>query len=185
MLDRENFKKLFLENYPVLKKRAYYILKNNEAAEDIVQDIFYKLWQKQELDIANYKAYLTRSVINSCLNYLDKHKRMIITEPGTFTLAGKNQTAETLAFNELDSKLKKTLEKLSPQRRTIFSLSLYESMSNQEIADHMGLAKKTIDNQLGSALKQLREELADFVKLLIDFSLLAGALLIFFLLYLG
>ena len=185
-MDRDQFKALFLEYFSVLKQRAFHIVKNNEAAEDIVQDVFFKFWQKRDsLNITHYKAYLNRSVINTCLNYLDKHKRLIATSPEVLPEGKKNATAEAVAFNELSAKLRSALENLSPQRRVIFSLSLYESMSNREIADQMGLSKKTVDNQLGTALKRLREELADFVDLLVDMSWLIAALLIFFLLGLG
>ena len=185
-MDRDQFKALFLEYFSVLKRRACYIVKNNEAAEDIVQDVFYKFWQNRDsLNISHYKAYLNRSVINTCLNYLDKHKRLITAAPEVLPTPAINDTAEAVAFNDLSVKLQKALENLSPQRRVIFSLSLYESMSNQEIADQMGLRKKTVDNQLGTALKQLREELADFVDLLVDMSWLVAVLIIFFLLGLG
>jgi len=185
-LNKTDFKTLFLDNFQLLTQKAFYIVRNNEAAEDIVQDVFYRFWQKRdELTVNSPKAYLMRSVINTCLNYLDKHKRMVLTPHEELPARMKNDTAETIAFNELNTRLRAALEKLSPQRQVIFSLSLYEGLSNQDIADQMGLQKKTVDNQLGTALRQLREELAGYVDLLIDLSLLAIIFFIFFLLGLG
>ncbi|MEQ9424708.1 MAG: RNA polymerase sigma-70 factor [Cyclobacteriaceae bacterium] len=185
IVQAEDFKPFFDAHYPELVRKAYIILKDANAAEDIVQDVFLKVWQKRhDLKITqSMRSYLMRSVINSSLNYLDKHKR--ISTPEFLPEQSQSETDNQVAFSELNVKLSSALEKLSPQRQTIFSLSLYEGMSNQEIADEMGLAKKTVDNQLGTALKQLREHLSDYIQLLIDLTMPAAAILVFFLITLG
>ncbi len=179
--DKEELKAIFFENYEPLKKKAFHVLGNNEAAEDVIHDVFLKVWKKgKSLAIKNPKAYFNRAVINASLNYLEKHKNLILFDPGILPEGnGVNTTDHKMELNELEENLRKALDQLSPQRRTIFSLSLFESMSNAEIAEQLGITKKAVDNQLGTALKQLRDNLASYMKLLIEFLPLLTSMLFF------
>jgi len=185
MIMLHDFKSVFESHYPRLVQRAYVILKDQDAAEDVVQDVFVALWNKREdLKItSSLAAYLNRAVINKSLNYLEKNRKQLpvpeLPEIRNYS------TEEALAFKELNQQLLQALHQLSPQRQIIFSLSLFEGMTNQEIAEEMGLAKKTIDNQLGTALQQIRKILSNYVHLLIDLSSTLALLVIFFLLSLG
>ncbi len=179
--DKEDIKAIFFENYEPLKRKAFHILGNSEAAEDVIHDVFINVWKKGEsLAISSPKAYFNRAVVNASLNYLEKHKNLLLIDPVVLPEgSGVNTTDDAIALNELEGNLKKALDHLSPQRRVIFSLSLFESMSNSEIAKHLGITKKTVDNQLGTALKQLRDHLTSYMNLLVEFFPLLTCLLFF------
>ncbi len=154
---------LFKQYYTLLCRTAVRFTKDTEAAEDLVQEVFCKIWQNREvLDISSsYKGYLVRSVTNQALNYLEKQKRLVLTEDSSpfENTYSANTTMELLEGSEMESKIQHALEALPPQCRLIFEMSRFEEMSYKEIADSLTLSPKTVENQMGKALKILRHKL--------------------------
>jgi len=144
---------------------------STEAAEDLVQDFFVSLWMKaSELTINDsLKSYLFSSVKNRCLDALRHNK---VRERYEEYLTVENSEPLNDSFNiyvesELRDAINKSLEKLPPRCREIFSLSRYEGRTNQQIAEKLGLSKRTVELQISNALRLLRVELKPFLPLLV------------------
>lgn len=168
------FERLFKSHFKALHAYAYSIIQEAAMAEEMVQNVFCRLWEKREETVFNQsaKAYLYRSVHNECLNYL-KHQKVksryqIFATQNTESIENGGAYTE---HKELHKHLIEAMNELPEQCRTIFQMSRFEDMKYREIAEQMGLSIKTIENQMGKALKILRSKLIDFLPLII-FSLL-------------
>ena len=166
-----SFEHLFKMHFRGLHAYAFTILKDEAMAEEIVQNVFFKVWEKRELlEIeTSPKAYLYKAVYHDCLNYL-KHKKVKSAHAMHVVRHGSDKIENTsgkLMMGELKEKIQSALNELPEQCRTIFQMSRFEGMKYQEIADVMGLSIKTVENQMGKALKLMRVKLVEFLPLLI------------------
>lgn len=154
---------LFKQYYGLLCRTAVRFTKDTEAAEDLVQEVFCKIWQNREvLEInSSYKAYLVRSVTNQALNYLEKQKRLVLTDDSASfeSSFSANTTLDLLEGTEMEKRIQRALASLPPQCRLIFEMSRFEELTYKEIAEALQLSPKTIENQMGKALRLLRERL--------------------------
>ena len=140
---------------------------DENTAEDIVQDLFVKLWLKSgSIQITtSLKNYLFTAVKNRSLDHLKKEKTKekgmqyisYTTEPSM------NHSIYWFAESELKELIDKCLESLPPRCREIIIMSRFDGLKNQEIADKLGLSKRTVELQISNALKQLREDLKDYL----------------------
>jgi RNA polymerase sigma-70 factor (ECF subfamily) len=161
------FEKFFREKYRGFCLFACKYVKDIEVAEEVVQDVMVKLWEKREqLDIkGSVLAYINISVKNSCLNFL-KHKNIVLNFEKNETQRiswDTSETEEEMQDIELETAVLNAIAELPPQRQKIFSMSRVDGLKYHEIADKMGLSIKTIEAQMGSALKQLRVKLKDYM----------------------
>ena len=172
----QSFEVLFREQFKGLHAYATTILKDEDAAEDVVQNTFLKLWNMWETrNIPEAPAaYLYRSVYNESLNIL-KHQQVKKAHQ-QFTLHTASGEAARSAGNlrELEAKLDAALRELPEQCRTIFQMSRFEELKYREIADRLGLSVKTIEAQMGKALRILRLKLADHLPAALIWALLYG-----------
>lgn len=166
------FEQLFKTYFKSLHAYAFTILNSEAVAEEMVQQVFYKLWEKKEqLDVhTSVKAYLYRSVHNESLNYLKHHS--IKSKHQTYVMQQQqnnheHSAGEKLAGRELEQQIRQALNDLPEQCRTIFQLSRYEELKYREIADQLGLSIKTVEAQMGKALRVLRLKLTDFLAILL------------------
>lgn len=160
----------FKTHFKGLHAYAYTIVKDDMTAEEMVQNVFYKLWKNREtIEITQSMAsYLYRSVYYESLNYLKHQKVRSAYETYAKSNAGNGDNAsERLKLRELQVKLDEALKELPEQCRTIFQMSRFEELKYMEIADKLGLSVKTIENQMGKALRLLRDKLKDFLPSLI------------------
>lgn len=158
------FKQVFDSCYEGLCRYAFSILRDADEAEDVVQSMFVKLWERrQELDIRHaLKSYLFRAVYNQCMNHLD-HKS-VKSKYQSYSLRNETDVQLPEVFqHELDDKIKRAIDALPNQCRVIFIMSRYEEMKYSEIADKLNLSVNTIQNQVCKALKILREELKEII----------------------
>jgi len=167
----ELFEQLFRAHYKALHAYATTILKDIDIAEEVVQNLFLKFWEKRELlSIAtSIKAYLYKCVYNDSLNYL-KHENVKLKHQNftVYTMDTSSEPASAKAeLTELETKLRAALNELPEQCRTIFQLSRFEELKYKEIAEQLGLSIKTVENQMGKALKILRIKLVDFLILVL------------------
>lgn len=166
------FEQVFKSHFRSLHSYAATILRDPAPAEEVVQTIFMKWWEKKEqIDIKeNISVYLYRAVHNESLNYL-KHLKVRATYQSHAMRRQIQQPPERasdrLASVELEQKLEKALQELPEQCRTIFQLSRFEELKYREIADRLDLSIKTVENQMGKALRLLRLKLVDFLPLMI------------------
>lgn len=163
------FEQVFKTHFKALHSYAFTILKDEMAAEEIVQNLFLKIWErKEQLSIhSSIKAYLYRGVHNDCMNML-KHEKVKKAWQTYTTHHMEKETgpaSQKILLSDLEEKLHKAMNELPEQCRTIFQMSRFEQMKYQEIANRLGLSIKTIENQMGKALKLMRLKLVDFLPL--------------------
>jgi RNA polymerase sigma-70 factor (ECF subfamily) len=163
---RLGFEKLFEESFnkffDPLHRYAFTILKNSDQASDAVQSVFIKWWEAKTA-IANLdeiRKYLFTAVYRSSLNVIrnEKVKQLHVV---TYSQEQESETKfhDSAELEELDMQIKLAIESLPPQCRTIFYKSRFEEKKYAEIAADMNLSVKTIEVQMGKALKLLREKL--------------------------
>lgn len=162
-----NFDELFNEFYERLSRYANTIVKDMETAREIVQGIFVKIYeQKNTIQInTSIKSYLYKSVHNSCLNFLkqnqikNKHHAIMQKNMDSFS----NETSDAIMRNELEHKLYLAIEELPKKCKRIFKLNRFEGKTNQEIANELGLSKRTVETQISIALKNLRKKMEAYL----------------------
>ncbi len=165
--DREAFEALFRLHYRPLCGFAMGYLKDADRAEDLVQDLFFRLWlDRTKLNITtSVKAYLFASVRNRCLNAVKAGAKVrALNEEADDRLEEVERSEDEHA--ERIARVQAAIEALPTERRKVFKLSRYEGLKYHEIAERLGISVKTVENQMGSALKSLRTELRDLVPLL-------------------
>lgn len=158
---------LFQHYYSDLCRFAFSKLRKQEESEDVVQEVFVKLWQKRHSlqPSTSLKAYLLTATRNACFNLIEKKKR----EKNLHQGYQENQVATKAEAGgptpeEIQSRIMEALDELPPKCRQVFELSRFEGMTYQEIADHLDISPKTVENQMGKALSILRKALAPLRK---------------------
>lgn len=166
MLSDDNpaaFETLFLHYYPKVKLFLIGFLKDEESAQDIVQDVFLKLWQRRkELDsLTNFNAFLFRCAKNEMLNYLRKQYigTLYIEKEIQKEARYNNDPESEYVATELSSLVKSMVEKMPSQRKIIFRMSREEGLSSDEIAQRLNINKRTVENHLSLALRTIRENI--------------------------
>jgi RNA polymerase sigma-70 factor (family 1) len=174
--DIKSFELLFNQYAQHLVRYATTIVKDTDEAEDIVQQLFVGVWAKKEVLEVNtsIKSYLYKSVYNSSLN---KIKQQTVKESYAeyFNYVSDGTTAGAaveIERKETDSAIQQAIEELPEQCRIIFKMSRFEQLKYQQIADQMGLSVKTVENQMGKALKHMRVRLKDYITILIIYFLI-------------
>ena len=153
---------IFRRYYSMCRSAALRILKDEHLADDLTQDVFLELWKKRQERRINsaLKAYLRRSVVNRCLNYIRDQKMVFESSEKLPDWAADPGTALTsLETGELQQKIEKAINNLPDRCRIVFSLSRFEEMSYQQIAKKLNISVKTVENQISKALRLLRKAL--------------------------
>lgn len=174
--EEKAFELLFKAHYHALHAYAYTMLKDEMMAEEVVQNLFLKLWErKQQLyEQPAVKAYLYKCVYHDCLNHI-RHQKVQMRY-AAHTVNHHQSLAEeasaTAELSELQRQIDRALNDLPQQCRTVFQMSRFEDLKYREIAAQLNISVKTVENQMGKALKILRSKLADFLPLIICLSFL-------------
>lgn len=154
------FKQEFSLYYEPLCQYAYTIVKETYACEDIVQDIFMHVWEKRQNLVGNegLRYYLYTAVRNNSLTWIQRNKRSVVTPLTGYEAqqAAPDQYSPEKAETDFQSLMQSALEKLPPKCREVFVLSRMGKLTYQEIADTQKISVKTVENQMGKALKILR-----------------------------
>jgi len=169
--DEAAFEQVFKTHYKNLHAYAFTMLKDRDEAEEMVQQVFFKLWERSEhLSFSGpIAAYLYRAVHNERLNFI-KHQKVKAGHQLHVAYSMKNnseQASPKMIRKELENKFREALNELPEQCRTVFQLSRFEDMKYKEIADKLDISVKTVENHMGKALKLLRTKLVDFLPLLL------------------
>ncbi|WP_375438165.1 RNA polymerase sigma factor [uncultured Hymenobacter sp.] len=170
---------LFKTFYDPLGTVVYRVVPDLEVVEDILQDVFLRLWQGLDSlpAIDSYRAYLTRMALNAALRYQQRAQRQVTWDeappPATTPIAPDALT--DLHAVETAAAVAAALAQLPPPCRVVFELSRYEELSYQQIADALEIPLKTVEKRMGKALRILRRELAWVLKNLYWLLLYCGA----------
>jgi len=161
--DTGQFESLFRSSYVSLVRYANTLIKDHDTAEEIVQDLFFKLWQDREkLNIESYlNGYLFRSVHNRCLHHIE-HARVVerhAEEMSYRQTESQESPSDILNYKELQEKVARILEKLPDRCGKIFTMSRFEGLKYTEIAEKLSVSIKTVEANMGTALKEFRKEL--------------------------
>lgn len=168
ILTEKRIEELFKEHYSVLTAYANKFLDDLDDSREVVQDIFVKLYDtKESIKIhTSTKAHLFTSVRNACLNNLRQRKTHATHHENIKYLSSGNNSIgadKILEQTELEYEIFKAIDKLPEQCRRIFKLNRLDGFTNQEIADQLGISKRTVETQISNALKTLRVKIGPMI----------------------
>lgn len=158
--DQQAYKELFTSLYSYLYHFARTLVRAKEPAEEIVSDVFIKVWEKRrELKkIENLKVYLYVTTRNMAFNYLDKQKRIPTDHlediPAEFTSVYFDPEQLMITADML-TLIQKAIDQLPPKCRMIFKLAKEDGLKYREVAEILNVSVKTVENQLAIALHKI------------------------------
>lgn len=166
--DKKSFEMLFNHYHDSLCLYSYGLVKNEEAAEEIVNDVFFKIWSKREIIQINYgiRQYLFRSVFNASADFFrqnissSQYSFIEIDELINEAIGTNEEYIINLIDNqEIQKDLEKAIECLPPQCKIIFCLSRFDLLTYNEISERLNISVNTIKTQMCRALDTLRKHL--------------------------
>jgi RNA polymerase sigma-70 factor (family 1) len=178
--DEASFEYVFITYYDALCKYAYNILKDKSNSEEAVEDIFIKLWENHEVIHINQsiKAYLYKAVHNRCINILNHIKvtNKYVTDSVSnysdiVSPVSSDYPVANLILKELEKEIDSSLSILPKQCREVFMLIRNEDLSYREAAEKLGVSENTIKTQLHRALISLRNNLKEYLPVIVMFIL--------------
>lgn len=162
-ITEKEFRELYLNYYPIIFKVAVYILKEEGSAEDVVQEVFMKIWKNPS--ILNNVEYIKTYLISMAKNLaLDKLKAQKKENEKILQLERASGERDVIGDEEFRKVLETAVSQLPPKCRLIFSLSRFEGLSNAEIAEYLEISKRTVETQISLAFKAFRGELRPIFK---------------------
>lgn len=165
--DEVAFRYLFEHYYPSLCLFAKRFIDDRETREDIVQEVFFRLWDKhkQITVMSSAQNYLLTSVRNLCLNYLRRQETQQSFEKSLFDQPEDEEGDRLIQLRELEELLAQTLALMPPEYRLAFELNRMEGKSLDEVAQQMGVSTRTVERYRDKALALLHTELKDYLPL--------------------
>ncbi|MDR3260760.1 MAG: RNA polymerase sigma-70 factor [Tannerella sp.] len=163
--DRDAFKELFVKYFAPLCVYAQRFITDKDSCEDIVQDVFYKLWKNRKtLEIRNStRNFLLTDVKNNCIDYLRRKEVESSYLVKQFDKLAEEPPDEICEIAELEEALNKALSKLPDNIRKVFEMNRFQGTTYQEIALQNQISVKTVEAYMTKALKVLRVELKDYL----------------------
>ena len=163
--DKGQFESLFRSSYVSLVRYAKTLLKDQDTAEEVVQDLFYRIWKDREkIKIeSSLNGYLFRSVHNRCLHFIE-HNRIVEKHAEEMSFRppeSPENPSDILNYKELQAKIASILEKLPERCGKIFYMNRFEGLKYTEIAEKLSVSVKTVEANMGRALKEFRKELTE------------------------
>ena len=165
--DPASLERIFKQHYGMVCNTIYHYIRDKSKTEDVAQEIFAELWQKREHLVihTSLAAYLRRMAVTRSLNYIRDNQRHQWDELEPVDTAITHGVAnpdviEHMEEAELKQIIDQAIGQLPEKCRIVFLMSRMEEMSYAEIASALGISLKTVENQIGKALKLLRQQLA-------------------------
>jgi RNA polymerase sigma-70 factor (family 1) len=165
----QTYEQVFHKYYDSLVQYANTIIRDTAESEDIVQQVFITLWEKKEtINVhTSLRAMLYKSVYNASLNKIKQQKVRYKYANEYQTENSTEDSSNMIQEKELQQRIDEAIETLPTQCAKIFKMSRYEELKYKEIAESLNLSIKTIENQMGKALKLMRDNLKDYLPLLL------------------
>lgn len=169
--DQLAFEELYTRHWATLYQSAFFILRDKDACMDMVQDVFAWMWEhRHTLQVKSVKAYLKAAVRFKMANYIrsGRVRDSFFQELANYTPSTLPPGSEELAeAKELQTIIQHAIVQLPQKCQEIFRLSREERLSNQEIANRLGVSVKTVENQMTIALKRLRSKVEPLIGVLL------------------
>ena len=167
--DKSAYEKLFKSYYAPLCRYAGSLIKDPDEAEEVVQTVFFNIWNKRESlkGAAPAKAYVYRAVHNETLNRI-KHRKVrsqYAEEVRSISPQGHSATLQVLHAKELGRQIDAALEALPKQCGEVFRRNRFGNLKYAEIAAQLGISVKTVEAHMGKAMKLLRVSLKDYLQI--------------------
>ena len=165
VLDDDRAYVIFFERHWFkLYKALQYYHQDAMVCEEIVHNVFLNLWNRRKaLNITDFKSYLKAATRYELFAYLKKNKLSLIDYHENLAteniLATSNTASEKIMYADLESKLFQYLKVLPKRCQEIFILSRVQHLSNMQIAEKLGVSKRTVENQLTIALQSIRSNM--------------------------
>lgn len=169
--DQKALELLFSIYFPRLNDFARNVVKDDVISQDIVQDVFVKVWEKKaEIESINLEAYLFRLVRNRCIDYI-KHLKVVNKRMHEIQITSKYEELYRIDFigdepyvlieQELKLKIEKTIQTLPERCREVFVMSRMNGLKNKEIAERLNINIKNVERHLNRAMRSFRENLSE------------------------
>ena len=160
--DERAIEYLFDRFFEYLCNVVYRVIHDYESARDVVQDLFLEIWKKRETIAIQtaLRPYLRRAAVNRGLNYIKRRKIVTSQDEDAARHIPSDIASGQLMLEkeELEKRINKVINSLPPKCKLVFSMSRFENMSYNEIAQAMEISVKTVENQISKALRILRAE---------------------------
>lgn len=159
--DESAFHLLYDKYWEQAYNAAYKRLKDADYAKDITQDIFLQFWSRRhELQLVSVPAYLYTAIRNNVFKWMEKEQRFTaIPDLLDLLVYERDQADVELLRKEFMQKYEALVNSLPAAQQTIFKLRFHEDLSTKEIAEKLDISRKTVQNQLGKSVNQLRDSL--------------------------
>jgi RNA polymerase sigma-70 factor (family 1) len=154
------FRKVYHDYYKKLLGFAFTLTKNKEAAEELVEDVFIKIWKNRQYAeaIQNLKVYLYTATKNTCLNYLSSKANDSITKPFdaiNIVLSDPVCPDQLLIYTETFAKIKSAIDTLPSRCKMIFKLIREDGLKYKEVAEILNVSPNTVDAQMTIAIRRI------------------------------
>nr|WP_255407677.1 RNA polymerase sigma-70 factor [Gaetbulibacter sp. 4G1] len=172
---KDLFDLLYNMHYSLLLQIVQQYVPTNEDAEEVLQDVFIKIWNNiDQIDVnKNITGYLFRITRNTCLDFLRSKRHALALETNSLQQknllnfhALTNNTASTIIENELIDLINENIKLLPEKCRLVFIKSRFEGKKHKEISSELDISTKTIENHITKAIKHLRKSLKDYLPFL-------------------
>ncbi|MDR1527007.1 MAG: RNA polymerase sigma-70 factor [Dysgonamonadaceae bacterium] len=159
--DPDAFRHLFMRYYPKVKFFILQLVKSESVAEDLSQDVFERIWINREYltNLKSLNAYVYRISKNLSINHLE-HKSITQEYSLAYKPLPEYSVEDEMDAKELELIIQLAIEEMPGQRRAIFKMSRMKNLKNNEIAKMLNISKKTVENHLNLALRQIRAAIA-------------------------
>lgn len=163
--NEEAMKYLFERYYNQLLKYVAVFIKSNQVAEELVMDVFMKIWLGRDIvmQIDNLDAFLFRVAKNKAIDFLRSAARndglkQLLYDRIDMIASERSDTA--LLVQEYEEKIREAINLLSPQRKKVYMVSREEELTHDEIAERFGISRHTVNNHIVMARQFIRHYLA-------------------------
>ena len=168
--DMEAYHGLYNLMYADLERFSYSFVRSHEAAEEIVSDVFIKLWQiRGKLsEVENLKVYLYTIAKNFCLNYITRHFKNPVSsldEIDVEAIITLGNPKELCISSDIVNKIRQVIQQLPPQCRIIFQMVREDGMPYKEVAAILNISVLTVRNQVAIATRKIAEALPAYVRM--------------------
>lgn len=167
---RRKFEELFRKHFVALCYFADKYTPDTDTSKEIVHNVFLNIWEKRDnFDFEKpAKSYLFTAVYNRCMNYIRDSKKFTGAEDdaGNF-MHDTGNFEDTMETAELEKKITDAIDKLPQKCREVFKLSRFNGMKYSQIAKKLDISVKTVEVQVSKALKILRNELSDYLMMIL------------------